>query len=370
MYGQKPQNRYCMHKIFIILLLSTSLAACKKTPPEPEPIVPIPPTTYYYPPIGSDTWETVSPAALGWDVAKLNDALSFAQSKNSYGVIILYKGRIVAENYWNGWNLNTRYPIASAGKTVTAFLVGLAQQEGTLNINNKTSQYLGTGWTSAPPAKENLITVRHQLTMTTGLNENVPDDNCTTPACLTYKTDAGGQWYYYNAPYRLLQDVVARATGTNYNVYTKTRLADKIGMKNFTWLDYVLYLNTRDMARFGSLILRQGNWNGTQLMTDNSYFSAMTNTSNPYNLSYGYLWWLNGKSSMMAPASTLVFPTMLAPAAPPDMISALGKGDKKIYVVPSKELVVVRQGDDAGQVLLGPSSFDNDFWAKLMQAIR
>lgn len=350
-----------------LLLLAT---ACKKSPVDDSvPVTPLP-TTYYYPPIGSDTWETISPSTLGWDVAKLNEAIAYAQSKNTYGLIILYKGRIVTENYWNGWDINTKYNIASAGKSVTAFLVGLAQQEGILNINNKTSQYLGTGWTSAPLAKENLITVRHQLTMTTGLDERVPDDDCITPACLQYKVDAGSQWFYYNAPYRLLQDVVANAAGINYNQYTKTRLSDKIGMKNYTWLNYVLYLNSRDMARFGSLILSKGSWNGTKLMTDDAYFAAMTNTSNTYNQSYGYLWWLNGKSSFMVPTLYNVFPGSLAPSAPADMISALGKGDKKIYVVPSKELVVIRHGDDTGQNVLGPSSFDNDFWARLMLAIR
>jgi hypothetical protein len=72
----------------------------------------------------------------------------------------------------------------------------------------------------------------------------------------------------------------------------------------------------------------------------------------------------------MVPTSTLVIPGSLAPSAPADMISGLGKGDKKIYVVPSKDLVVIRHGDDTGQALLGPSSFDNDFWAKLMLAIK
>ena len=81
-----------------------------------------------------------------------------------------------------------------------------------MDINAKTSTYLGTGWTSEPLAKENLITVKNQLTMTTGLDYNVPDDNCLTPACLGYKGDAGSFWYYYNAPYRLMQDVIANAT--------------------------------------------------------------------------------------------------------------------------------------------------------------
>lgn len=357
-----------MKLFFAATMLSFVFVSCNK---DNTTITPIPvPTTMYFPPIGSDVWETVTPQSLNWDVTKLNEAVDYAGTVNTYGLIILYKGRIVTEKYWNSWDKDKVYYIASAGKSVTAFLAGLAQQEGKLNINSKTSTYLGNGWTSAPLAKENLITVKHQLTMTTGLDYTVPDLDCMTPACLQYKSDAGTAWFYHNAPYLLLQNVIANATGTNYNIYTKTKLADKIGMKNYTWVSNTLWLNSRDMARFGLLIENKGTWNGTQIMTDQSYFTAMTNTSQSLNQSYGYLWWLNGKSSFMLPTLTTVFPGMLNSAAPADMIAALGKGDKKIYVIPSKDLVVIRHGDDAGTGVAGPSSFDNTFWQKLMLAIK
>jgi CubicO group peptidase (beta-lactamase class C family) len=96
----------------------------------------------------------------------------------------------------------------------------------------------------------------------------------------------------------------------------------------------------------------------------------MVNTSQTYNLSYGYLWWLNGKTTSMVPQSQIVFPTPLAPNAPVDMFMALGKDDKKIYVIPSLDAVVVRLGDDAGGSVAGPSSFDNDLWAKLKLAMK
>ena len=359
-----------MKPIFAAALFCILFSSCSKDSSTSTPITPQAPATTYFPPIVGDTWETVTPQSLGWDATKLNEAIDYAGTKNTYGLIILYKGRIVTEKYWNNWTMNTVYYIASAGKSVTAFLAGIAQQEGKLNINNKTSTYLGNGWTSAPLAKENLITVRHQLTMTTGLEYNVPDDDCITPSCLTYKADAGTFWYYYNAPYRLVEDVIANATATNYNTYTKTKLADKIGMKNYSWFNYTLWLNSRDMARFGLLIQNKGTWNGNTIMTDQNYFNAMVNTSQNYNQSYGYLWWLNGKPSFMVPTLTTVFPGMLNTAAPSDMIAALGKGDKKIYVIPSKDLVVIRHGDDTGDAVLGPSSFDNNFWAKLMLAIK
>ncbi len=352
-----------------LLAVIVFVSSCKKdSGGDPPP--PVNPEPYYYPAIGSDVWDTKTAASLGWDVTKLNEAITYAGTKNTYGLILLHKGKIVTENYWNNWTADTKYPLNSAGKSITAYLTGIAQQEGILDINNKTSTYLGAGWTNCPIVKENLITVRHQLTMTTGLQYNVPDENCTTPSCLTYKADVGSFWYYYNAPYRLLQDVVANASGVSFNQYTKTKLADKVGMKNFTWLNYILWANTRDMARFGSLILSKGKWNGQTLMTDQNYFSAMTSTSNTFNQSYGYLWWLNGKPSMMAPGSSLVFPMSLSASAPADMIGALGKGDKKIYVIPSLDLVVVRHGDDTGDALLGPSSFDETFWEKLKLAIR
>ncbi len=355
-------------KLIYAVLLFITFNSCTKNNTETE----TPPAIInnYFPPISSDAWETTTAASLGWDTAKLKEAVSFAGSTNTYGLIILYKGRIVTENYWNNWNKDTRYPIASAGKSVVAFLTGKAQEEGLLNINAPTSTYLGTGWTSLPPAKEAAITVRHQLTMTTGLDDGAPDDNCTTPACLTYKAGAGDRWAYHNAPYRLLQDVIAKTAGINFNQYTKTRLSDKIGLKNWSWYNYTIYLNTRDMARFGLLIENNGQWNSEKIMTDAAYFGAMTNTSQQLNKSYGYLWWLNGKPSYLLPGLQTTVAGSMAPDAPADLLMALGKDDKKIYVVPSLDLVVVQHGDDAGGSAAGPSSFDNAFWAKLRLAIK
>ena len=353
------------------MLVASSIVSCKKTGTNAGGSIT---EAYYYPPstATSDTWETKTAASIGWDETQLQAAFDYAGSKSTYGLVLLHHGKIVKEQYWNGWNKDNRYPIYSAGKSIVATLAGIAQQDGILNINNKTSQYLGNGWTSMPLAKENLITVRHQLTMTTGLDDNVPDDNCTTPACLIYKADAGTRWAYYNASYRLMQDIIAVASGKTFAQYGKEKLNDKIGMNsNAFWLNYIFYCTTRDAARFGSLILKKGEWNGTQLLTDQNYFTAMTNTSQNINLSYGYLWWLNGKASSMAPQSQIVFPFSLFSNAPADMFMALGKDDKKIYVIPSLDAVVVRLGDNAsGASLLGPSSFDSELWSRLKLAMK
>jgi CubicO group peptidase (beta-lactamase class C family) len=124
------------------------------------------------------------------------------------------------------------------------------------------------------------------------------------------------------------------------------------------------------MARFGLLLLNKGTWNGTAILADETYFNTQINTSQNLNLSYGYLTWLNGKTSYMLPNLQNVFNGAMMPNAPADMYAALGKNDQKIYVVPSQNLVIIRMGNSAGNSQLALSSFDNELWGKLNLVIR
>jgi CubicO group peptidase (beta-lactamase class C family) len=335
---------------------------------------PLPPadSSLYFPPVASTTWESTSAETLGWNEILLNNLYSYLQMKQTKAFIILKNGRIVTERYFGSFTADSFWYWASAGKTLTTFLVGLAQEQGLLNINHQTSQYLGGGWTSLPARKEDLITVRHQLTMTTGLDDEVPDWDCTDPSCLVYKVDAGNRWAYHNAPYSLLYKVIENASGRDYNVYFNTKLSTLIGM-NGLWINqdyrHVYYSDARSMARFGLLVLNRGKWDQVPLMTDMNYCDSMLDTSQNLNLSYGYLWWLNGKTSHMRPQSQFVFNGDLIPNAPPDMFAALGKDDQKIYIVPSQKLVVIRMGEAAGPDQLALSGFDNELWGKLQQII-
>jgi CubicO group peptidase (beta-lactamase class C family) len=118
------------------------------------------------------------------------------------------------------------------------------------------------------------------------------------------------------------------------------------------------------MARFGLLALNKGKWNGSIILNE-SYFNEATSTSQSINQSYGYLWWLNGKTSYHLPQTQLQFNGSLVPTAPYDMFCALGKNDQKIYVVPSKKMVVIRMGDAADSVNLALSTFDEVLWQKI-----
>jgi CubicO group peptidase (beta-lactamase class C family) len=131
----------------------------------------------------------------------------------------------------------------------------------------------------------------------------------------------------------------------------------------------VFFSTARSMARFGLMILNKGVWDEDVIINEN-YVNNMTNASQNINKSYGYLWWLNGKSSYMIPQKQKVFEGFLIPNAPADMFSGLGKNDQKIYVVPSQNLVIVRMGEIADEDSLVPISFDNELWEKINGLIK
>ncbi len=323
-------------------------------------------TPLYFPPTTGSTWETTSPQSLGWCATKIDSLYAFLGSRDTKAFIVLKNGRIVLEKYYGTFTQDSAWYWASAGKTLTGFLAGVAQQEGLININDSTSKYMGVGWTSLPSAKERLITVRHNLAMATGLDDGVPDTDCTLPSCFTYKTDAGTRWAYHNAAYYMVQNVIEKASSLTINQYTNQKLFGKTGMTGL-WVNNLFISKPRSMARFGLLLLNKGKWNQDVILSDTAYFRALTNTSQNLNKSYGYLTWLNGKGSFMLPGTQIVGQTNLVPNAPADMYCALGKNDQKIYVVPSQNLVVIRMGEKAGNTSFNAlSNFDNEIWQRLV----
>lgn len=358
----------------IFLMLSLLLFCCSKdatTETEQDGMEEPTPLEAYFPPTDSYTWETIAMADLGWNTNAEQELYTLLADNDTKAFIILKDGRIALEWYSTDFTKDSPWYWASSGKTLTCFVTGIAEEEGFLELTDKSSDYLGAGWTSAPTEKEDMITVWNQLTMTTGLDDTQGD--CKTPDCLTYVADAGTRWAYHNAPYTLIQDVVSNATQTDFEDYFTSKLKDRIGMSG-SWistngLNNVYWSTARSMARFGLLTLNDGIWDGSTILGAGDYLTAMKNTSQDLNKSYGYLWWLNGKESAMVPQSQIVFDTELIPNAPNDLFAGLGKNDQKLYIVPSQNLVVVRLGEDTGGAALGPSGFDNVLWGVLSEVI-
>jgi CubicO group peptidase (beta-lactamase class C family) len=354
--------------LFVSLLFLTS---CNKEN-DPEPGT-------YFPPNGS-FWEKVTPTSLGWDESKIPELKAFLLASNTRAFIVLKDGKIVIEEYmgnelWGNppvaFNVNSNWYWASAGKTLTAVLVGKAASQGKINLDARTSEYIGPGWTSLPLTQENNITVRHQLTMTTGLNDNLTNNLCTDMACLTYLADPGTRWAYHNGAYSLLDDVISNATAQTLNTYLNEKIKSKTGMDgqfNKQGYNNVYYSTPRSMARFGLLLLNNGKWKQGQIIPED-FYNLMISSSQNLNLSYGYLTWLNGKSSFMVPESQTTIPGSITPNAPADMFAAMGKSFQIVNIVPSKNIVVIRMGDEPDTSPV-PFQYQDDLWKMLNEIIK
>jgi CubicO group peptidase (beta-lactamase class C family) len=352
-----------MNYLKFLLLSALLLSGCSS---DEEPSME---ESMYFPATTGTDWETKSPSSLGWNQNALQPLKDYLLEKNSKSFMILVNGRIVMEEYFDGHTSTASWPWNSAGKTLVTATTGIAQQEGLLHINTKVAQYLGTGWTSEPLEKENLITSRHLLTMTSGIND---ESDFIVKANLTYLKDAGVRWSYHNV-FQKLMDVVAAASNQDFESYFNTKMKNKIGMDG-SWNNGIVFKiynsNTRSMARFGLLALNKGKWKEDQIINE-SFFNESISTSQNINPAYGYLWWLNGKTSYMVPGGQTVYEGLLVPSAPADMYAAMGADDQRIYVIPSKNMVVIRMGDasDPANPNFALSGFDDALWQKINAVI-
>ena len=326
----------------------------------------------YFPPLSGSTWQTTSPESLGWCTDKIDSLYQFLETNNSKGFIVLKDGKIVLEKYFGTFTKDSVWYWASAAKTLTGFLVGKAQEQGFLSVNDSTSTYLAKGWTNCTPEQERKITIKNQLSMTSGLDDEVTNKNCVQKNCLNFKATASSRWAYHNAPYTLLDSIIRVATSQTLFNYTNATIRSKIGMNGF-WFNFdganTYISNIRSFARFGLAAQNNFIWNTDTLLADENYKNQMINTSQNLNLSYGYLWWLNGKASYMVPTSQLLIPGAYAPNAPQDMIAGIGKNGQIVSVSKSRGLIMVRMGDPPSSSIEVPIQFCDEIWKELNKVI-
>ncbi len=353
-------------RLFAALLVSVFSFGCASDGAPTSPS-----TGSWYFPAADASWERVRPADAGFDSTLLSAALDWAGDQNSSAVVVVWRGRIVMERYWDGWTTLTRGPYFSAGKTITAALTLDLVHDGDVSLDAPVSTYLGEDW-SRNTEDESDITLRKLLAMSSGTNDSLQRVYAPTAA----------RFYYNNPAYYQLFGVIEAATGQTMAAATTARLFTPIGMSRTLLLanedtgepGYIFFGSARDFARFGMLTLNHGRWNGTQVLADSALLHQARTPSGTDNLSYGWMWWLNGGASHRTPGPYLL-PTNDGPiwsAAPADLAAALGLDDKKLYVVPSLDLVIVRLG--ARAPISGEASpaavslFDNAFWTQLMAA--
>jgi CubicO group peptidase (beta-lactamase class C family) len=252
--------------------------------------------------------------------------------------------------------------VASQQKSFVAMLAAIAVDKGLLDVEKPVSDYIGAGWSKAAAEQERAIRVIHLLTMSSGLSEG-----------LAYVAPADSVFLYNTPAYAVTKRVLAAAAKQTLETITHDWLTAPAGMMNTAWRKRPavfadvgnptgLVTCPRDVAAFGQLVLDGGRAAGGARVVSEAALAAMFARSKT-NPAYGRLWWLNGAAYSLRPPGKRVEGSLL-PAAPGDLVAALGALDRKLYVVPSLKLVVVRMGQAAPD-----KDFDQQLWIRLMKAL-
>lgn len=317
-------------------------------------------------PVPGAEWETADPASLGFDPAKLDEVAAAAEAGGSNCLVVVRDGKIVEEDYWNGTDESTAQEVFSATKSYTSVLVGIAQDEGKLSIDQPASTYI-TEWQGTPSES---VTIRNLLSNDSGRYYEFENDYFKMAAAAPDKTQfaidltqadpPGTVWEYNNSAIQTLDRVLLKATGESPTDFAATELLDPIGMTDSTMTKdpagntrtfMGLQSTCRDMARFGVLMLNEGNWDGEQIVSQEWVEESTGKRSQDLNGSYGYLWWLNREGPQRGSgqatggaggAEAEGEAGQMVPGAPDDVYWALGAGGQYIAVHPSSGVVAVR----------------------------
>ena len=280
--------------------------------------------------------------------AAIKRAFADPDTQKTRTVLVLYKDHILAEQYKDGFGADTPMLGWSMTKSVVATLYGILDYQGKLDLSSPApiSSWQEDG--------RKLITLNNLLRMQSGLEwdedySSLSDVNrmlfiAEDMTKMQEEKDAVGQpgeiWNYSSGTSNLLSGIL-RQESNSYQDYLNLpykELADKIGMNsllietdlagNFVGSSYA-WATTRDWARFGLLYLRNGNWNGEQLF-DKSWVEYVTTPTDHSDGIYGAHFWLNSEG--------------MYADVPKDLYSANGHDGQYVFIIPSKDLVIVRTG--------------------------
>jgi CubicO group peptidase (beta-lactamase class C family) len=205
-----------------------------------------------------------------------------AKQVEMHSMMLLRHGRVAAEGWWEPYAPTTPHMLFSLSKSFTATAAGLAIQEGFFKLDDPVLQYFADCAPENP--SENLIAmrVRDLLCMGTGHEtEPAPGKNKGWEKIFLSHpvVHRPGNYFLYNSIATfMVSSLVKRTTGQGLVDFLKPRLFDKLGIENPVWDlnpdgieagGWGLNLRTEDIARFGQMILQEGQWLGEQIVPRN-----------------------------------------------------------------------------------------------------
>jgi CubicO group peptidase (beta-lactamase class C family) len=319
-------------------------------------------------PLGARGADAPVPAALA-------PAVDYARGQKTTGFLVIQNRKVVVEQNWpapadpafrNFAYGTTRdgailEDVASQQKSFVSMLAAAAVDKGLLDVAKPVSAYIGAGWSKATPEQEGAIRVIDVLTMSSGLTEG-----------FGYAAPPGTLFFYNTPVYAITKRVLAAAAKSTLETITHDWLTGPAGMADTSWRQRPaafadvgnptgLVTSPRDTAKMGQVVLDGGRAADGRRIVSEAGMKAMFARS-ATNPSYGRLWWLNG-GAWTVRAGGRRADGQLIPAAPADLVAALGALGRKLYVVPSQKLIVVRMGANPVD-----ADFDQQLWLRLKPA--
>lgn len=274
---------------------------------------------------------------------------------------VFHDGELVYQNLSN--RVDRPWRVYSVTKSVVSLLVGIAQEEGLLSLDDKVSAYIPQ-WDQGSSAD---VTVRHLLSMTSGREWSASlDDEMVSIAAdqsafaleLGQSDPPGTVWRYDNVAAQILEPVLSKVTG-GISAYAEQKLFGPLGIGELSWqrdeagnpLTYAgLTATAEQLGILGHFMMNHGAVNGEQIVPAD-YIAQATNPGSSLNSAYGLMWWSNAAGQFLdgGVAVGRSFDTearsgQLAPDVPSDAFWALGWGGQILAVVPSKKIVAIRLG--------------------------
>lgn len=298
-------------------------------------------------------WSVEDPAEHGMDADKLEEARSYAftPDRNTQGVVVVHDGAIVSEWYADDADQDSWAASWSVAKSFASALIGIAIDEGKIPGVDEPMTTWYPDWADDERSE---VTLRDVLQMAPGLEWNESYDptdmgssdiiklGFSEPDQLAYAisrppsgNEPGTFFLYSSGTAMLLSGVLEQATGMSADEYAQSVLFDPIGMEKVEWwqdavgntLTYCCVdTPSRGFARFGQLYLNEGQWGDEQVVPESWVADSVTGSPAAPE-AYGYQWWLDDYEGV-----------------PDDTFAAIGHDGQYIYVIPSLDLVVVRNG--------------------------
>ncbi len=283
-------------------------------------------------------------------LARITQKLMVGDGYNghAFAFMVVHKGIPVAESYNPSFNSKTRFLSWSMAKSFTNSLVGILVQDGTLDINQPADI---PEWKNDDRKQ---ITINNLMQMQSGLRWNEDYGNRSDVTVMIYCENdfakftsdqppafpAGSKWYYSSGSVNLISHLMRKSfkNDADYYRFAPTRLFNKIGMSDAVFEadpsgtlvgSSYIYATARDYARYALLNIQDGIFNGERILPE-GWVKYCTTPASDSNGKYGSLFWLNTSK--------------FYPSAPEDMYSCNGHDGQQIFIIPSRDLIVVLLG--------------------------